>query len=349
LDDRDIEQIAPGFSGSAVKDVQTRLQLLGYELGGEADESAYGELTTAAVRSFRAGAGLPADDVVDRDAWVALVDATFTLGNRLLYLRVPYFHGHDVTTLQTALAALGFPCSADGIFGGHTERAVREFQRNAGIDSDGIVGNSTFTAIERLRHAWEGKDPLRLELWPLGFARAEEVLESTVIYVFGGDDLGRRVAERFSNLAQATTTASKIVFVEGLAPGLAQAGGQAELPGGKAPGLVDGAGLILELTTVAADDLSAGDIDGQGQPGAGPDSKILASGSDTVAVPQVVYDSDATLFVRLATAVGLLNAEQQRVLVFLRCPPRDGQGYSARDEQHMAIALLDAICLVYKK
>ena len=317
MDEKDIGQITLGFSGSAVRDVQTRLQLLGYELGSEAEQAEFGELTAAAVCAFRAKAGLAAGDFIDRDAWVALVDATFTLGNRLLYLRLPHFHGYDVTTLQTALAALGFPCSTDGIFGGHTERAVREFQRNAGIDSDGIVGNSTFAAIERLRHAWEGKDPLRLEAWPLGFARAEEVLESTAIYVFGSDTVGRRVAERFSNLAQATTAASKVAFVEN----------HGQLPLDSVPD----AGLILELTAEA-------------EPRAG-----VSLGDDRESMPQLVYDSDATLFARLATAAGLINSEQHRAVVFLRRPPRDGDSYSPRDEQHMAIALLDAICMVYKK
>ena len=34
----------------------------------------------------------------------------FELGERLLYLRTPYFSGKDVEQLQTALGALGFAC-----------------------------------------------------------------------------------------------------------------------------------------------------------------------------------------------------------------------------------------------
>jgi peptidoglycan hydrolase-like protein with peptidoglycan-binding domain len=190
--------------------VQVRLLALGHELGEEEKQGVFGPLTAQAVAAFRELAQLAPGSDVDRDTWAALVDATFTLGDRLLYLRIPYFHGQDVRTLQTALAALGFSCTADGIFGGHTERAVREFQHNAGIEGDGIVGDSTFSAIKRLRHAWEGKEQLGEGVRPLGFARAAEVLESTPVCLFGLDETGCGVAVRMSNLALATTPSSRV-------------------------------------------------------------------------------------------------------------------------------------------
>jgi hypothetical protein len=264
------------------------------------------------VAGFREGAGLAPRDDIDRDTWTALVDATFTFGDRLLYLRMPHFHGRDVRTLQTALAALGFSCMADGIFGGHTERAVREFQHNAGIDSDGIVGDSTFSAIKRLRHAWEGKDQLALETRSLGFARAEEVLENTPVAIIGVDSAARGVAERISNLAMATTAASKIVSV----PSPEQA--------------PDGSAIMLRLTSAGS---------------SMAEEAAVAEGS----IPQVIYDSDETINARMATAIGLANGKRLQIAVRLAFASRQGserQGeLSAREEQHAAVVLLDALCL----
>ena len=137
-------------TGSAVEDVQKRLRILGYELTPDGE---FGEKTRAAVSAFRQAEGLPQGAEVDEDTWHALVDATFALGDRMLYLRVPHFHGHDVRELQNILAVLGFVLGeTDGIFGAHTERALREFQSSVGLNGDGIAGTTTFDAISRLRH-----------------------------------------------------------------------------------------------------------------------------------------------------------------------------------------------------
>jgi peptidoglycan hydrolase-like protein with peptidoglycan-binding domain len=39
---------------------------------------------------------------------------------------------------------------ADGIFGSHTEAAVREFQRKQGLVADGIIGPKSWTALDNL-------------------------------------------------------------------------------------------------------------------------------------------------------------------------------------------------------
>jgi lysozyme family protein len=308
----ELTNITQGCKGSAVRDVQERLCSLGYELGGEAEQSVFGEATARAVAAFRAYAKLAPGDEVDRDTWTALVDATFTFGDRLLYLRVPYFHGCDVRSLQTALSALGFSCTTDGIFGGHTERAVREFQQNAGIPSDGIVGDSTFAAIKRLRHAWEGKDQLASNLRPLGFARAAEVLESTPLCIWGKDSVARGVAERISNLALATTTASLVMNAT-------------------SPELVP-AGPVLTIQLISAF------------------AELQAQGTLGAEGPQVVYggvDDDASINARMATAIGLVSDKRPRITVLLAGEATEEGRLTPHEEQHAAIALLDALCLAF--
>ena len=63
--------------------------------------------------------------------------------HRLLKLETPFMIGDDVRALQTALAAKGFDGKVDGIYGPLTDARVRQFQIQAGLKSDGIVGPAT--------------------------------------------------------------------------------------------------------------------------------------------------------------------------------------------------------------
>jgi Putative peptidoglycan binding domain len=58
--------------------------------------------------------------------------------------------GEDVRRVQRALASVGFdPVQIDGIFGPNTERAVKAFQADRGLDADGIVGPLTRGALPK--------------------------------------------------------------------------------------------------------------------------------------------------------------------------------------------------------
>ena len=139
-----MKPILPGGRGPAVEDVQKRLMTLGYDLGSTGVDAVFLGKTREAVVAFQNARGLSEDGVVGDETWSALVDSTFTLGDRMLYLRQPHFHGNDVRTLQGALNTLGFSCGeVDAIFGAYSEHAVREFQRNSGQPDDGIVGPGT--------------------------------------------------------------------------------------------------------------------------------------------------------------------------------------------------------------
>lgn len=202
--------------GGAVEDVQKRLRILGYDLNVD---GVYLDRTQIAVSDFRKREGLPSGDFIDDAAWAALVDATFALGDRILYLRMPFFHGHDVRQLQDILNALGFIVGeSDGIFGAHTENALRDFQSSVGMVDDGVAGATTFDAINRLRHAWEGKNAVSADEADehRGFARAASALESAEVCFFGTDELGRDVASRTANLAQATMPFSGITSADRL-------------------------------------------------------------------------------------------------------------------------------------
>lgn len=219
-----MDPITKGMTGPAVEDVQTRLTILGYAIDkAELDTQEFGQTTADAVIRFRASEELPQGDAIDMAAWSKLVDASYKMGDRTLYLRLPNFHGSDVKMLQDALNALGFSCGeADGYFGPHTEAALQQFQENVGLFADGMAFQDTFSYINRLRHVWEGKPSVSSDELRTGFARAASVLERSRIAVMGEDPIARNVASRMWNIASATTEKSGLVLCDNEPPASAE-------------------------------------------------------------------------------------------------------------------------------
>ncbi len=290
--------------GAAVEDVQRRLRAVGYEL--EVD-GAYLERTQNAVRSFREAEGLPEGDTVDDRTWAALVDASFSLGDRMLYLRMPFFHGCDVRSLQSILEVLGFAVGdSDGIFGAHTEHALRDFQASVGLVDDGIAGNTTYDAIERLRHAWEGKAPTSAESTHMGFARAAEALEKMEACFYGLDEIGRGVASRVANLARATSDIAHVMSADALE--------------------------AFPPSTMLMVGISSEDVDPSG------------------GIPVIELSTDLSFSRRIQIALESAQTTPRRVIVTV---PEHGTTESGdtvageRWEQHVAVVLLDAFCVVF--
>jgi peptidoglycan hydrolase-like protein with peptidoglycan-binding domain len=178
---------------------------LGYDLGPTGVDGVFLGMTREAVTAFQNERGLSEDGIVGTETWSALVDSTFTLGDRMLYLRLPHFHGSDVKELQEALNTLGFSCGyADEIFGAFTEHAVREFQRNSGQPDDGIVGPDTVRALDSLRHVWEGKDSRSPSAATASPARRVDALKRHPVELIAAESRAADIAGRAVNLARAT-------------------------------------------------------------------------------------------------------------------------------------------------
>ncbi len=210
-----------GDRGVGVKDVQQRLCLVGCLEKSQID-GIFGETTARGINTFCKRENIQCETEEERQGnvstkiWNSLIDASFALGDRTLYLRMPHFHGHDVLVLQRALGALGFNCTnIDGIFGATTESALRKFQTNMGLPTDGIAGAYTYAALQRLKYSWVDKEVVQLDM-PVGFARAADALEKKPICLFGTQPFTRIVAKRMHNLALATTPASKVVSAQAL-------------------------------------------------------------------------------------------------------------------------------------
>lgn len=150
-----------GDRGREVVDLQTRLGALGYDLGNRGIDGVFGPKTELAVRSFQRSRGFLADGIVGVITWRELVESAYNPGDRLLYLRHPPFRGTDVMDLQRMLNDLGFdPGAVNGLFDKRTMRAISEFQRNAGLEDDGVVDPVVFKALKTFASQSLGTHPI---------------------------------------------------------------------------------------------------------------------------------------------------------------------------------------------
>jgi len=209
--------VRKGDRGKQVVDIQTRLAALGYFLGREGADGVFGPHTEEAIRTFQQRRLLCAHGVVDENTWMELVEAGWKPADRLLYLRVPYMRGDDVLCLQRRLDELGFDCGpVDGIFSPQVEIAVTEFQKNAGLNVDGIVGETTFERLRRLQKAGDqnraGNIPDRMD----GYVGHRDLadLRISIDPAHGGRDKGHvgvsGVLEKDANLALAQEIAGRL-------------------------------------------------------------------------------------------------------------------------------------------
>lgn len=109
--------------------------------------------------------------------------------------------GGQITHLQELLTGLGYsPGSLDGVFGFRTRNAVVAFQRDAGIEDDGVVGPVTAAKLSERYAAVSDKPPLPVPADPATGAPAwpGRFLVLTTPMMEGGDisTWQARMAER---------------------------------------------------------------------------------------------------------------------------------------------------------
>ena len=122
------------------------------------------ELSEEEIRSFQQSRGLTVTGIINDVTARALEEARWKLGDRSLYLQEPpLMRGDDVAALQARLTEMGFDCGrVDGIYGGLTSGAVKEFQKSVGIAVDGQCGPATVIALIHLTKIVSGGAPSQL-------------------------------------------------------------------------------------------------------------------------------------------------------------------------------------------
>jgi len=129
-----------------------------FQLDATAD--LFTDATKAVVEAFQRSRGLVITGEVDHLTWSRLLEASWQLGQRLLFLHHPNLRGDDVAELQVRLAQMGFnPGRIDGIFGPLSEGALRDFQSNCGLTPSGELTMESYVELIRLSSA---KEPRRL-------------------------------------------------------------------------------------------------------------------------------------------------------------------------------------------
>ncbi len=148
----------PGARGDAVRDVQRRLARAGFLPAGVVVPGVFCPATEQALSTFQQVRGLRCSGICDDNTWHTLVEASWSLGDRVLFHTSPMMRGDDIAEVQDILGRLGFDAGrVDGIYGPDTAAAVADFQRNCGLVVDGSCGRDTVVALQRLsRHSGQG-------------------------------------------------------------------------------------------------------------------------------------------------------------------------------------------------
>lgn len=142
-----------GSRGSDVLQLQKALLELGFNPNGT--DGKFGRGTETAVKAYQAARGLEVDGKAGTLTLTMLYGETSgesgtittpvtTNPNTLKYGD----SGSRVTELQTALVKLGYDTNGvDGRFGAGTQRAVISFQKDNGLEADGLAGTKTLELL----------------------------------------------------------------------------------------------------------------------------------------------------------------------------------------------------------
>jgi N-acetylmuramoyl-L-alanine amidase len=159
--------------------------------------------------AFQDSYGLATTGECDEQVWSSLIEASWTLGERLLFLRSPNIRGDDVASLQSLLNRLGFDCGrVDGIYGPRTSEAVAEFQENIGLPRNGISTPEFIDVLKRMG-SQTGDGP-GVAVVREGLALSDDVasdsLRLVVGYFTGGAPLASAIVRRAKESHPLTST-----------------------------------------------------------------------------------------------------------------------------------------------
>lgn len=154
-----MQLLSRGDRGVAVVEIRAMLRQFGLPV--EQNDPVFDAELEHTVRSFQQQRGLISDGIVGPATYRALRDAGWTLGDRMLALMMSApMTGDDVVALQERLSELGYdPGRPGGVFDEQTELALRRFQREYGLVSDGLCGPATLRSLRQLGRKVTGGRP----------------------------------------------------------------------------------------------------------------------------------------------------------------------------------------------
>lgn len=139
-----------GMSGSEVTSLQNDLVAAGY-LARTVDGD-YGSTTKEAVALFQKAKGLPVTGKADDETRAAIERAAgqgYRPGGGVVYAEGN--RGSMISDMQVRLQAAGYlKGGIDGVYGGDTTSAVRNFQKDHGIPVSGVIDEMTYAALRNV-------------------------------------------------------------------------------------------------------------------------------------------------------------------------------------------------------
>jgi peptidoglycan hydrolase-like protein with peptidoglycan-binding domain/SH3-like domain-containing protein len=147
----DLSTLKQGSTGNEVKSLQQRLYQLGY-LSGNADGN-FGSNTAMAVLAFQKANGLGQDGVAGPTTLSKLYSTSASPNPTASPSPTPALlkqgdSSDTVKSMQMTLIDLGYLSGkADGVFGSQTFLALKAFQSNNGLPSDGVAGEKTLNVL----------------------------------------------------------------------------------------------------------------------------------------------------------------------------------------------------------
>ncbi|WP_231184600.1 peptidoglycan-binding protein [Haladaptatus sp. DYF46] len=124
-----------GDNEEAVYSIQYLLEAHGYDLS---HDGSFGPETESTVKSFQSANGLTVDGYVGPNTWSELI--IYVTGTETPHWPT-YAAQHHLRDGE------GYSLDVDGDYGPETESVIRDFQSDAGITVDGMVGPNTWQAL----------------------------------------------------------------------------------------------------------------------------------------------------------------------------------------------------------
>lgn len=141
-----------GSSHPRLPVLKDQLRRAGYEVPAAEDETVFDHAFYSVLRQFQQQRGLLADGVLGPETLMHIEYSRYRLGDRVLrFDPVRPLRGDDVAELQARLRRLGmYPHVIDSVFGHGTDAALRELQRDLGLQADGVCGPATLRGFAQI-------------------------------------------------------------------------------------------------------------------------------------------------------------------------------------------------------
>lgn len=148
-----------GSKGQQVKQIQELLNSIGFTINVDGN---FGKISDDSIKQFQFNNGLKPDGIVGKITWNALLKE-----QPEIEVLTPGANNKKVKLIQQLLQKLGYKVTVDGDYGKQTRKAVKKFQKKAGLKTDGVVGPKTWRILNEIVAKQEQTKPTSTKVNPI--------------------------------------------------------------------------------------------------------------------------------------------------------------------------------------